>query len=103
MRSPPTLPPHPPKKKIWNVHKLDCEQCPGVFSFASRIYQWIFPTRNSAVAIQETKRQWRRGKRRVISGELFQSELFWRVIFMQSRLFIVINLDSLQSQLSSNT
>ena len=41
----------------------------------------------------------RRGKRRVISGELFQSELFWRVIFMQIRLFIVMNLDSLQSQL----
>ena len=40
----------------------------------------------------------RHGKRRVISGELF-----WRVIFMQIRLFIVMNLDSLQSQLSSNT
>ena len=45
----------------------------------------------------------RRGKRRVISGELFQRELFWRVIFMQIRLFIVMNFDSLQSQLSSNT
>ena len=43
------------------------------------------------------------GKRRVISGELFQSELFWRVIFMQIRLFKVMNFGSLQSQLSSNT
>ena len=41
--------------------------------------------------------------RRVIFGELFQSELFWRVIFMQIRLFKVMNFGSLQSQLSSNT
>ena len=40
----------------------------------------------------------KRGKRRVISGELFQSELFWRVIFMQIRLFKVMKFDSLQSQ-----
>ena len=37
------------------------------------------------------------GKRRVISGELFQSELFWRVIFMQIILFKVMNFDSLHS------
>ena len=46
---------------------------------------------------------WRRGKRRVISVELFQSELFWRVILMQIRSFKVMNFGSLQSQLSSNT
>ena len=40
---------------------------------------------------------------RVIFGELFQSELFWRVIFMQIRLLKVMNSGSLQSQLSSNT
>ena len=45
----------------------------------------------------------RRGKRRVISGDLFQNELFWRVIFMQIKLFKVMNFGSLQSQLSSNT
>ena len=38
-----------------------------------------------------------------IIGELFQSELFWRVIFMQIRLLKVMNSGSLQSQLSSNT
>ena len=35
--------------------------------------------------------------------ELFQSELFWRLIFMQIRRFKVMNFDSLQSQLSSHT
>ena len=42
-------------------------------------------------------------KRERIIGELFQSELFWRVIFMQIRLLKVMNSGSLQSQLSSNT
>ena len=45
----------------------------------------------------------RADNRRVIFGELFQSELFWRVIFMQIRLLKVMNSGSLQSQLSSNT
>ena len=45
----------------------------------------------------------RRGKRRVIFGELFQSQLFWRAIFMQIGLFKAMNFGSLQSQLSSNT
>ena len=45
----------------------------------------------------------RADNRRVIFGELFQSELSWRVIFMQIRLFKVMNFGSLQSQLSSNT
>ena len=35
--------------------------------------------------------------------KLFQSELFWRLIFMHIRRFKVMNFDSLQSQLSSNT
>ena len=38
-----------------------------------------------------------------INGELFQSKLFWRVILMQIRWFKVMNFDSIQSQLSSNT
>ena len=45
----------------------------------------------------------RADNRRVIVGELFQSELFWRVIFMQIRLLKMMNFGSLQSQLSSNT
>ena len=64
------------------------------------VFSWLFQYLKVGKARNTPMR---RGKRRVISGELFQSELFWRVIFMQIRLFIVINLDSLQSQLSSNT
>ena len=45
----------------------------------------------------------RRDNQRVVFGELFQSELFWRVIFMQIRWFKEMNFGSLQSQLSSNT
>ena len=52
---------------------------------------------------QRDSKKPRADNRRVILGELFQSELFWRVIFMQIRLLKVMNSGSLQSQLSSNT
>ena len=42
---------------------------------------------------------WRADNRR----DLFQSELFWRVMFMKIRWSKVLNFDSLQSQISSNT
>ena len=54
-------------------------------------------------AFSKATKEWRRSKRRVISCKLFQSELFWQVIYMQIRLFQVMNFGSLQSQLSSNT
>ena len=75
-------------------------------NFRSRVFVCISTSKESLPCSnleRDCPLQLRRGKRRVISGELFQSELFWRVIFMQIRLFIVINLDSLQSQLSSST
>ena len=81
---------------------MKCLRCAAslaiyVFTDGEGHQQWVLPN----ATILGSSFHWFFGGG--VNGELFQSELFWRVIFMQIRLFIVINLDSLQSQLSSNT